>query len=112
VKEKAVDKKPERKKVMVEANLDAVDTMCLCAEKIGPKKAVIAIFAWCLRNTLEKCYFPVSMFATKEDEEKAGVASVLFYVKNHWDELYKKGLKELAKKKAEVEKAAYEHRGT
>lgn len=84
-----------------EISLKAENIIDLAIEKIGPKRVLNIIFGQCLMNTLEKTTFPMSVFANKEDEEKADVTAALYYLRKNWKASADKGIKMLQKIKAE-----------
>jgi len=88
--------------------LKAEDVIALAIEKFGAKKVIHIILGQCLWNTLEKCNFPSSIFATKSDEEKADTAAALYYLKKNWERSSKEGMRLLEELAVEARKKGHE----
>lgn len=89
-------------KIKPEVTLKVQDVIAMSIDKVGPKKVLDIILSQCLMNTLEKTAFPISVFANKEDEEKADVTAALHYLKQTWKESSNKGMKMLEQRVKEI----------
>lgn len=95
--------KPERMvlKQTQEIDTDIPNFLDAAIDKYGAKRLVLAIGHIALWKGLEKSCFPSNLLATKKDEDVARDATAILYLREHWDEASKKGMKIFERKQKE-----------
>jgi hypothetical protein len=106
LKKEELKKEEYQPTINFENKVRVSDAIYMSIDKVGAKKVLKYIMSLCLRDSFNSCRFPMSLLATKQDEEKAEVASLLFCLMNDEKEFKKvsdEGMKMIDRKLKEEE---------